>query len=273
MTRLIRPLTMMATKSDTEVATPMFCSTTSTERPSSCARRSRRCSDLPYDQRRQPLGRFIHHEEPADCCEQGARYREHLLFAARKLSAAVIAALRQSRECRIDPVDRPEMPGRAHALAEAQGLVDGKTRPEAASLRHEADASSDDLMRFRGEISRPSSRTAPDRAHIRPTIVLQSVVLPMPLRPTTDRTPRSRTSARRLAGHAIRHSRPADPALAGSASKSKRREPDCQAMLRPEVDGLYLSVRASSPRFRLKRKLSWRGGRCRRGHSVYSIRF
>src|ERR1700722_17610947 len=42
MMRLTRPLTMIATRSETAVATPIFCSTTSTYRSSSLARRIRR---------------------------------------------------------------------------------------------------------------------------------------------------------------------------------------------------------------------------------------
>ena len=127
----------------------MFCSTTSTERSSSLARRSSKSRTCRDDHRGEALGRFVHHEKPR-IAEQSARYREHLLFAARELSAAVVAALRQSRECRIDPVDRPRMAASARAFAETQRLVDGKTRPEAASLRHEADAGADDLVRLRG---------------------------------------------------------------------------------------------------------------------------
>ena len=42
--------------------------------------------------------------------------------------------------------------------------------------------------------SRPSTRTEPARARLRPTTALQRVVLPMPLRPTTASTPEASSS-------------------------------------------------------------------------------
>ena len=41
----------------------------------------------------------------------------------------------------------------------------------------------------RREVSRPTMRMLPERGALRPAMVLQSVLLPMPLRPTTASTP------------------------------------------------------------------------------------
>ena len=61
---------------------------------------------LRHDHRRQTLGRLVHDKKPR-IAEQRARDRQHLLFAAGQLAAAVRAPLGQSRKDRIDPFDRP----------------------------------------------------------------------------------------------------------------------------------------------------------------------
>ena len=94
MIRLMRPLTMMATRIgdrgrdadillDDEHREILFVRQAEQE-----------VADLRDDQRRKALGRLVHHQQ-AGIAEQRARDREHLLFAARKLAAAVAAPLRQ----------------------------------------------------------------------------------------------------------------------------------------------------------------------------------
>ena len=68
----------------------------------------------------ESLGRLVH-DQKARIAEERAGDREHLLLAARKLAAAVPAPLGETREGRIDALDRPRAFG---ARAEAQRLVD-----------------------------------------------------------------------------------------------------------------------------------------------------
>ena len=64
---------------------------------------------LGHDHRREAFGRLVHHKKPR-IAEQRPRDRQHLLFAARQLAAAVRAPLGQARKDRIDPFDRPVAP-------------------------------------------------------------------------------------------------------------------------------------------------------------------
>ena len=98
--------------------------------------------------------------------------------------------LGEPREGRVDALDRP-----GAALLprhQPQMLVDGQRAPQPPALRHVADAEPRDLGRARGR-SAPArgSGSSPTPTGTRPMIALHSVVLPMPLRPTTDSTPRS----------------------------------------------------------------------------------
>src|SRR5260370_23806287 len=61
---------------------------------------------LAHDQRRQTLRRLIENQEPR-VEQQGAADREHLLFAARKLTAAIELALLEAREQLVDSLDSP----------------------------------------------------------------------------------------------------------------------------------------------------------------------
>ena len=89
-------------------------------------------------------------------------------------------ALGEAREHRIDAVDLAPM-----LRDQAQRLVDRQRGPDAAALRHVGDAAARDLVRRagRGSPRRPAGRCRV--AGTSPVIALQSVVLPMPLRPTT----------------------------------------------------------------------------------------
>src|ERR1700678_339403 len=108
MTRLTRPLTMMATW----LATP---------------------SVLSYMLRRRG-------------CDQRARDRQHLLLAAGELASAIILALGEAREGVVDALDRPR--ATAHARGHAQMLVDGERTPQTPPLRYVADAEPGDLRRL-----------------------------------------------------------------------------------------------------------------------------
>ncbi len=65
---------------------------------------TQRLRDLFDDARRQALGGFVHHEQ-LRLEQQRAADRQHLLFAARQLRAAVALALGQAREHRVDAID------------------------------------------------------------------------------------------------------------------------------------------------------------------------
>ena len=62
--------------------------------------------DLGDDDRRQALGRLVHHQQ-LRVGQQRARNRQHLLLAAGKLAAAIVLALGEAREGLIDALDRP----------------------------------------------------------------------------------------------------------------------------------------------------------------------
>ena len=99
--------------------------------------------DLVDDQRREAFGRFVEDQE-FGVLQKRPGDREHLLFAARKLAAAVVAALRQSGEGVVNPVD---VPGAATLPGQPQMLVDGERRPEPAALGRIADAEIGDPVR------------------------------------------------------------------------------------------------------------------------------
>ena len=148
MMRLILPLTMMATFSETVVATPMFCSMTRIAMSLSSPRRTSISSTWDDDHRRQTLGRLVHDQE-ARVGDQRARDGQHLLLAAGELSAAVVFPFGEARERVIDALDRPGagLARRGHA----QVFVDGERAPEPATLRHVADAVPRDLRRRKAQ--------------------------------------------------------------------------------------------------------------------------
>ena len=92
--------------------------------------------ELGDDEGGEPLGRLVEHEEPR-VLEEGARDGEHLLLAARELSAPVPAPLREPREHLVHPFHGPRA---AAPSCEAQVLVHGEVRPEAPSLGGVGDA-------------------------------------------------------------------------------------------------------------------------------------
>ena len=101
--------------------------------------------DLGDDRRRQAFGRFVHHQQRR-IAEQRAADRQHLLFAAGKLGAAVAAPLGETRKCLVDAFDRPACLATA-VLAQPQMLVNRQARPAAPTLRDIGDAESVNLVR------------------------------------------------------------------------------------------------------------------------------
>ena len=113
--------------------------------------------DLVDDHRGKALGRLVHHQK-ARVEEQRPADGEHLLFAAGQLPAAIAAALGQARKHRIDALGRP---GAALGGDELQMLVDRQRAPQAAPLRHVADAHAGDLGRGAAGNGLPGQRDRP----------------------------------------------------------------------------------------------------------------
>ena len=95
MIRLIRPLTMMATESETEVATPMFCSTTQDRKVLFAGKTQQQVAHLRDDHRREPLGGFVHHQQARDCSSNAREIASICCSPPGKLAAAVVAPLRR----------------------------------------------------------------------------------------------------------------------------------------------------------------------------------
>ena len=91
--------------------------------------------DLLDDDRRQTLGRLVHDEE-LRVEQERARNGEHLLLAAGKLVAAIVAPFGEPRKGFVDARDRP-LP--AVAAGEPQMFVDGDRGPQPPALRHVAE--------------------------------------------------------------------------------------------------------------------------------------
>ena len=143
------------------------------------------------DRRREALGGLVHHEERR-VGEQSAADREHLLLTAGELCAAVSLALGEPREELVDALD--VQPLEVSRVAEhPQMLVDRERREQATALRARSRFRSFAIL-YDGlpTSSLPWKRIEPvTRAGGTPTIALQSVVLPMPFRPTIAVAPPS----------------------------------------------------------------------------------
>ena len=100
--------------------------------------------DLGDDQRRKAFRRLVENQE-FGVLQERAGDREHLLFAARELPAAVVAALRQPGEGVVHPID---VPGAAAFPGQPQMFVDGERRPEPAALGRKADPEVGDPVRW-----------------------------------------------------------------------------------------------------------------------------
>jgi hypothetical protein len=123
--------------SATSIATPRFCSISSTEIALQHLRY------LLHDHRGQPLGRLVHHEEDR-VEEERPRDREHLLLAAGELGAPVALPLREPREGLVHARHRPG--ARPVAQGQAQMLVHRERGPDAPALGDVADAAVGDRV-------------------------------------------------------------------------------------------------------------------------------
>ena len=93
--------------------------------------------DLGDDDRRQAFGRLVH-DEQLRVGQKRARDRQHLLFAARELAAAMVLAFGKAGKRLVDAIDGP---GAApHPGGEAQMLGDAERAPQPPPLRNIADA-------------------------------------------------------------------------------------------------------------------------------------
>ena len=212
----IWPPTMTSCRSASEVATPRFCSISRMRSPSS----SSVLNDLDQvldDRRREPLGGLVH-DQQLRVRQERAADREHLLLAAGELRAAVLLALGEARE---ELVDRGRRPARRRAAARRIMRRCSSTESDGNSRRpcgHVADPEPGDLVRAACRRAPcPRTRIEPrDPRRRMPMIALQSVVLPMPFRPTiaTDSRP-SRT--RRPGGCAPSRSRRSGPRARAAA--------------------------------------------------------
>src|SRR6476619_5339179 len=70
--------------------------------------------------------------------QKRARDRQHLLFAARELAAAMVLALGKAGKRLVDAIDGPS--AAPHPGGEAQMLGDAERTPQASSLRDITDA-------------------------------------------------------------------------------------------------------------------------------------
>ena len=133
------------------------------------------------DDRREALGRLVEQHE-LGIEHQRAGDRQHLLLAAGELVAEVGAALLEAREHLVGPRHGPG----ARTGDGRQVLLDGQRLEDVALLRHPADPGERALVGTRVAVrSRPPSVIEPPRWRVTPMMVLSSVVLPVPLRPST----------------------------------------------------------------------------------------
>ena len=87
--------------------------------------------DLGDDDRRQPFGRLVH-DEQLRVGQKRARDRQHLLFAARELAAAMVLAFGKAGKRLVDAIDGP---GAApHPGGQAQMLGDAERAPQPSAL-------------------------------------------------------------------------------------------------------------------------------------------
>ena len=146
--------------------------------------------------------------------ENGARRRQHLLLAAGQLAAQILAPLLEPRKHLIGLVDRRR--GRV-LQADEQVFLDGQRGKDAARLRHVAEPGAGARWRSRRwVISVPPRLIAPACRRVWPAMVASSVVLPMPLRPSTAR----RAAGRHGEADALQH---ACRAVAGTEIKDVKR--------------------------------------------------
>src|SRR5439155_15516942 len=91
--------------------------------------------------RRQSFGRLVH-DQQMRVGQECARDREHLLFAAGELTAAMVLAFAKSGERLVNPLDRPWTS--PHPGGEFEMLVDAERAPQPPALRDVTDAEARD---------------------------------------------------------------------------------------------------------------------------------
>ena len=176
----MRPRSRMTARSVKPRILRAFCSTTIADIPSLRMTSRKHAQQLLDDDRRQPLQRLVQQHQ-ARIDDQRAADRQHLLLAAGQLAAEIAAPLRQPREHREHALQRPR-PGRATAVRFSSTVSERKM------LRSCGDQPMPAATRRSGRsrvMSRPSRRMLPALCVVRPTSELISVVLPVPLRPSS----------------------------------------------------------------------------------------
>ena len=97
------------------------------------------------DDRREPFRRLVH-DQAIRIGHQRAADRQHLLLAARQRLGALVAALVQAREQRVDALQIPAV-AVGVALGDQQVFLDAERRKYAAALRHQPHAAAHGLER------------------------------------------------------------------------------------------------------------------------------
>ncbi|MGY4313460.1 hypothetical protein ACVWW1_002763 [Bradyrhizobium sp. JR3.5] len=124
--------------------------------------------DLLNDDRRQPFGRLVQHQE-ARAGAQDARNRQHLLLAARELGALAVEPLLQVGKQREDLVERQA--ARAHHRRQQQILAHVEAGENAALFGTECDAEPRNLVRRGADdllvVEADRARALADDAHDR----------------------------------------------------------------------------------------------------------
>ena len=184
----MRPFTITSTVSATSIATPRFCSISSTEISPSAARRFSMSATWRTMTGASPsVGSSITSRVGL---KSSARAMASICCSPPESSAPPLpfrSASRGNVWYTRATVHAPECPPAARRRCSST-VSDGHTRRPCGTY-----PTPRLVMAWGGSprISSPASRTLPD-AGTRPVIALQSVVLPMPFLPTTAVTPRSR---------------------------------------------------------------------------------
>ena len=192
---------------------------------------------------------------------QRAADREHLLLAAGELVAHVVGALRQAREQREHPLERPRLARAAAVVGERdEVLAHRQVGEDLPALGHERDAACARCGPADGRSMRsPRNVIAPPRAGVRPRIERTVVVLPMPLRPSSVATSPARISSDDAEQHLAR-------AVGGlEASRPRAVRSFTATWLFAQVRALHLRVRRGSRRAgRSRSRARSRAPRCGR---------
>ena len=142
------------------------------------------CEQFLDDDRRQPLGRLVQ-QQHLRIERQRAADRQHLLLAAGELVAEIVAALLQPRKHLVDlcrpSTARAAPPRSCSPPPSASGRCCAPAAPSRCRPAPAGPAAS-------RVMSAPPSVMVPPKRRVMPTIELISVVLPVPLRPSSAST-------------------------------------------------------------------------------------